>query len=207
MSGPSSRASNEANKAEQARQASIKNTQTSVNQVFDSPERAADISDYVGAMRTYYGDDLNRQKTVADRELKFSLARSGQTGGSTQNDQQAEKGRLYARGLLDIDRKAMGDGAELESADQDARARLISLATSGLDATTAATQSAAAMRSNLQAGRSTAQAQGIGDIFGSLKPVNDASKDAAARRKAIDDAYGRKGTYNTSGQFGYGGGT
>ncbi len=207
MSGPSSRASNEANKAEQARQASIKNTQTSVNRVFDSPERAADISDYVGALRTYYADDLNRQKTTTDRELKFSLARSGQTGGSTQNDQQAEKGRLYARGLLDIDRKALGAGAELESADQDARARLISLATSGLDATTAATQSASAMRSNLQSGKSTAQAQGIGDIFGSLKPAFDASKDAAARRKAIDDAYGRQGTYNTSGQFGYGGGT
>lgn len=206
MSGPSNRAANEANRAEQQRQAAIRNTQNRVNQVFDSPERANDISDFVGAMREFYGEDLNRQKATTDREMKFGLARSGLTGGSTQNDQQAEKGRLYARGLLDIDRKALGAGADLEAADQDARARLISLATSGLDATTAAQQSAAAMRTNLQANRSTAQAQGVGDVFGGLKPVFDANKDAAQRRKAIDDAYGRLGAYNTSGQFGYGGG-
>lgn len=195
MSSPSNRAAKEANAAEQARQASIKGTQTSVNQVFDSPQRAADISDYVGALRQYHGDDLNRQKTVADRELKFALARSGQTGGSTQNDQQAEKGRLYARGLLDIDRKALGAGAELESADQDARARLISLATSGLDATTGASQAAAAMRTNLQAGKSTSQAQGIGDVFGTMKTYFDNTKDAAARRRANADAgFGLYGT-------------
>lgn len=188
MSSPSNRAANEANRAEQQRQAAIRNTQGRVNQVFDSPERAADISDYVGALRDYYGEDLNRQKTTTDRELKFSLARGGLIGGSTQNDQQAEKGRLYARGLLDIDRKALGAGAELEASDQDARARLISLATSGLDATTAASQASAAMRSNLQAGQSTSRAQGIGDIFGSLKGVFDQTKDAAQRRRANADA-------------------
>lgn len=188
MSSPSNRAANEANRAEQQRQDAIKGTQTRVNQVFDSPERAADISDYVNSLREFYGEDLNRQKTTTDRELKFSLARGGLIGGSTQNDQQAEKGRLYARGLLDIDRKALGAGAELESADQDARARLISLATSGLDSTTAASQASAAMRTNLQSGQSTARAQGIGDIFGSLKPVFDNARDAAQRRRANADA-------------------
>ena len=188
MSGGGDSAANEANRQEQARQSAIRNTQGRVNQVFDSPERAADISDYVGALREYYGDDLSRQKSTNDRELKFSLARGGLIGGSTQNDQQAEQGRLYARGLLDIDRKALGAGAELEAADQDARGRLISLATSGLDATTAASQASAAMRTNLQAGQSAARAQGIGDIFGSFKPVFDATKDAAARRRGNFDA-------------------
>jgi len=186
--GGSNSAANEATRQEQARQAAIKNTQGRVNQVFDSPERATDIADYVGALREYYGEDLNRQKATNDRELKFSLARGGLIGGSTQNDQQAEQGRVYSRGLLDIDRKALGAGAELEAADQDARARLISLATSGLDATTAASQASAAMRTNLQAGQSASRAQGIGDIFASLKPVIDNSRDAAQRRRANADA-------------------
>ncbi len=188
MSSPSNRAASEANAQEQARQAAIANTQSSVNQVFDSPERATDIADYVSALRDYYGEDLTRQKTTNDRELKFSLARGGLIGGSTQNDQQAEQGRLYSRGLLDIESKAQGAGADLEAADQDARARLISLATSGLDATTAASQASAALQTNLQSGRSTAQAQGIGDVFSGLKSVFSATQDAATRRRANADA-------------------
>jgi hypothetical protein len=206
MSGGSDKAQREAQANEQARLAAITGTQSAVNGVFNSPQRAADIADYVGALRTYYGDDLNEQKANTDRQLKFALARGGLTGGSTQIDQQKTVGKDYAKGLLNVDRKARGAGAELEASDQDARARLISLATSGLDATTAASMAASSMRSNLESGKSAAQLQGIGDAFGGpLQNFFKNSADAAVRRRAVDDAYGRVGLYQSNPNFGYGG--
>jgi hypothetical protein len=186
MSGGSDDAAKQARRDEQARLAAIARTQGAVNNVFDSPQRAADIADFVKATRQFYGQDLDQQKAVADRQLRFSLARGGQIGSSLQLDKQTQFGKDYAKGLLALDQKARGAGANLEAADQDARGRLISLATSGLDATTAASQAAAAMRSNLQSNQSTAQAQGLGDIFGSFSKFYQDTRDAAERRRGWD---------------------
>ena len=185
--GGSNRAANEANRQEQERQAAIAGTQARVNQVFNDPTRAADISDYVGAIRDYQTGDLDRQKVDADRSLRFALARGGLTGGSTQRDQQQRFGEDYSRGVLEVERRAQGAGAELEAADQDARARLIQLATSGLDTTTAAQQAGAALRSNLEAGKSAAMVGGLGDMFGGVKSFASQAKDAAEKRRALRD--------------------
>lgn len=185
MSGGGNKAAEEANRQEQARQAAIRGTQGSVNRAFESPQRQADIADYVGALRDFYTGDLNEQKADTDRQLKFALARGGQVGGSVQVDKTRDVNRDYAKGLLTVDRKARGAGAALESADQDARARLIGLATSGLDATSAASMSAQALRSNLESGRSAAQLQGLGDVFGSgLQDYFKQVADAKTRRQA-----------------------
>lgn len=166
MSSGGNSAAKAANQAEADRQAAIAGTQSRVNQVFNDPRRQADINDFVNATRSYYQQDLDRQKGNADRGLKFALARSGLTGGSTQTDQQQQLGQDYGRGLLQVEQKAQGAGASLSAADQDARARLNSLATSGLDATTAAQQASAAMRSNLEAGQSEARLGSLADSFG-----------------------------------------
>lgn len=207
MSGGSNSAAEAANQAEAQRQASIARTQGQVNQVFNSPQRAADISDFVNATRTYYQQDLDRQKANADRGLKFALAKSGLTGGSTQVDQQRVLGDDYGRGLLQVEQKAQGAGASLSAADQDARSRLISLATSGLDATTAAQQSAAAMRSNLQAGQSQAQMGALGDSFAQFNQFKQQAIDAQQRRQGYYSTFGgaRSALYG-GGNTGYGGG-
>ena len=183
MGSSSNRAGEAAQRAEDQRQAAIRATQGRINQVFDGGNRAADIADFVGATRDYFTRDLNRQKAEQDRQIKFALARGGMIGGSTQLDQSAKLGEDYSRGLLDVDRRARGAGAELEAADQDARARLISLATQGLDATTAASQSAAAMRSNLEAGRSTSLAGGLGDAFSGMTDFLRQARENAARAR------------------------
>ena len=206
MSGGSNRAAQEANRAEQARQAAIAGTQARVNQVFDSPGREADIADYVGAVREYFTDDLSRQKTNSDRDLKFALARGGNIGGSTQRDQQKVLGEEYGRGVLEVERRSQGAGAELRANDQDVRARLISLATSGLDATTGASQAAAALRTNLEAGKTTAMANGLGDVFGSVKSFADRARDAAERRRGNADAGWNLYQPSAATGFYYGGG-
>lgn len=201
MSGGSNKAADKANKLEQERQSRIAQTQSAVNRVFDSPGRQAEIDDVVKATREFNTQDLNQQNADAQRQLKFALARSQVTGGSTQIDQQRRLGKDYQRGVLEVDRRARAAGADLQAADQDARARLIQLATSGLDATTAARQSAEALRTNLASQRASATAQGLGDIFVGVRPFVQNNRDDAQRRQAIYDA-GRN-LYGPSAATGY----
>lgn len=182
--GGSNRAADEANRAEQERQAAIRNTQSRINAVFDNPARAAEIADAVSGARSYYMQDLDQQKATADRQLKFSLARGGLTGGSTNIDKQAGLGRDYTKGLLAVDQRANALGANISMADQDARARLIGLATSGLDATTGASQASAAMRSALEANQASSQMQGLGDLFGQFSKFYEDSLTAKRNREA-----------------------
>lgn len=203
MSGGSNKAQEQASANEAARQAAITNTQAQVNAVFNDPKREGDIQDYMGGLREFYGQDLSRQKADTDRQLKFAMARGGLVGGSTQVDQQKRFGEDYNKALLGVEQKVQGAGAQLRSSDQDARARLISLATSGLDATTGAQQAAASMRNNLAADRSTNMAQGIGDMFGSYSKYFNESKDAAERRRQFNATLG---LYASPQTVSYGGG-
>lgn len=184
MSGGSDKAQKQAQAAESQKQASIANTQASVNAVFNDPRRESDIADYVGAMREYWGQDLDRQKADTDRSMRFALARNGQIGGSTQIDQQSRFADDYAKAALQIEQKAQGAGASLRTQDQDARARYIALATSGLDATTAAQQSAAAMRANLEAGKSGSMMASLAPMFSAYQTYADKSAERKWRNEA-----------------------
>lgn len=205
MSGGNDNAAKEAQRAEDERRRVISATQGRINAVFDNPQRQADLADFVAALREQRTGELQEGKREADRNLRFALARGGQIGGSVQRDQNAELGKAYTRGLIDLERGIQGDRASIEAADQDARARLIQLATSGLDATTAANQASAALRSNLEAGRSASMAKGVGDAFGQFAEFAKQSREAQQRRQALYDA--NRNLYGPSAAtaFNYGG--
>ncbi|KAK6697651.1 hypothetical protein SNK04_013746 [Fusarium graminearum] len=173
---------------EMERQERIRESQGRINQVFDNPRRARDIADFVSATRSRLTDDLNRQNVDAQRELKFSLARGGLSGGSVNVDQNRRLGDEYNRGLLNVEGRAQGAGAQLEAADQNMRAQLIQLATSGLDSTTAASQAAAGLRSNFENARSQASADQLGDQFATIGGFVKSRREEAARRQANRDA-------------------
>lgn len=173
---------------EMERQERIREAQGRINQVFDNPRRAKDIADFVSATRSKLMEDLNRQNTDAARELKFSLARGGLSGGSVNVDQNRRLTDEYNRGLINVEGRAQGAGAQLEAADQDARARLIQLATSGLDATTAASQAAAGLRSNFDNAKSQAFGEQLGDQFATIGGFVKNRREEAARRQANRDA-------------------
>ena len=193
MSGGGNKAANEANRQEQARQRAIAGSQRRINDVFDSPGREADINDFMAALRERSLSDLDRQKLDTDRELRFALARGGLIGGTVQRDQQRRLGDDYARNLLKLERGVQGAGSELRAADQDARARLIGLATQGLDATTGARQAAESMRNNLQSASSTNLVNDIGNAFSGWSNFFTDARDAAARRRADQQAFGLYG--------------
>lgn len=188
--GGNNNAQQAAEQAERERQARIAASVGQINQAFDNPNRARELADYLGATRTFYMDDLNRQKGDTDRGLKFAMARSGLSGGSVAIDNARRVGEDYTRGALEADRRAQSSVADLRAQDEQSRLQLIQMAQSGLDATTASSRSFEALRSNLQAGRSTATAQGLGDAFGSFANIYRRSQEEAARRRGEQYVYG-----------------
>lgn len=202
MSGGSSNSAQRAAEAAEAeRQARIRDSVTRINLAFDNPQRAKELGDYLGATRQFYMDDLNRQKGDTDRNLKFAMARNGLTGGSVAIDNARRVGEDYTRGVVEADRRAQGAVADLRSQDEQSRLGLISMAQSGLDATTASSRALSALQNNIQAGRATSTAQGIGDAFGSFANIYRRSQEDAARRRG-EMQYGL--TYQPG--FGFGGG-
>lgn len=186
--GGNNDAAEEANRQQAERDARIKNTQSRINAVFDAPGREAEIKAVVDAVRQQQLDTLNDQQAKNARQLKFATARGGQAGGSVYRDLNTEAKKAYDRGVLRVEQGAQGTGSKLRAADQDARARLISLATSGLDATTAAAQSGAALRSNLETARSDALGESVADAFSGFADTYGRMQEDYQRRRGLQES-------------------
>lgn len=181
----------EAQAAEAAKQAQIDAAIAQINALFSSPEREAQYADYLGARRGQYTDEVNRQQGDAVRNLKFALARSGLTGGSVAVDKGREQGQTYDRALIDAERLAQGDTAQLRGSDQQSKLSLEQMVQSGLDATTGIANANSAMQTNLLSGQSTRGVQALGDIFKDYTDFYRKSRDDQQRRA------GEKYAYNT----------
>ena len=190
MSGGNDRAQREAQRAEQARQASIRQTSSEIERIYGSPERQQQYTDFYNATRDLGMADLTQQTALADRQATFGLARGGLTGGSRAVDLGSQLGREYTDGLLTVDQRALAAKADLMGADQQAKNNLLALAQSGLDLTTAQQNAAAAMQANLQSGEATRLAGGLGDIFGTASDFYKKSEEERIRRQA-EQNYGQ----------------
>ena len=190
MSGGNDRAQREAQRAEEARQAGIRRTASQVESIFGSPARQAQYQDFYSATRDLGMADLNKQKTIADRQAKFGLARGGLTGGSRAVDLGSQLGREYTDGLLTVDQRALAAKADLMGADQTAKNNLLALAQSGLDLTTAQQNAAAAMQASLQSGEATRLVGGLGDIFNTASDFYKKSEEERVRRQT-EQNYGQ----------------
>lgn len=187
---------------EMERQAKITQGISAVNSAFDSPARAAQIADLVNANKQLYTDEANRQQGNNARELKFANARTGNTGSRVAIDRGADLGEAYNKALVQGTRLAEGKGAALSQADDAARANLIALVTSGLDATTASQRAASSLQSGLDASRASANEDEIGNVFGGLADIYKNSKTRADELRA-QRQLGQ--LYNTAPTWGYGG--
>ncbi|MGA0588096.1 hypothetical protein ACO2Q2_13345 [Dyella sp. KRB-257] len=185
MCGGSNNAAKQAQANEDARNRQIADSTAQINAIFDNPARTGAYDQLASDTTKYYTDQLNRQKAINDRQLKFTLARGGQVGGSVQSDLGARAGRDYLNGVLEATRRGNAAGAALRSQDEQSRANLIAAAQGGLDATSAASQAAGALRTNLQSGQAGATANAFGDAFGDFANIYQRSQDA----KALRDGY------------------
>lgn len=189
MGSGTSDSTTKAAQAEGLRQSNIGRAIGQINQIYDNPRRGAEIDDFLAASRSFYRQNLDREKATQDRSLRFALARSGLTGGSTAVDQNRLLGEQYQRGVLAADSQAQADAQALRSADEQSRMNLISLAQSGADLTGGAGRAAQAMRANLAGASGQRKADALGDVFGGLANFYDQSRQQAAERRGNRDIY------------------
>ncbi|KRG39093.1 hypothetical protein ARC78_14840 [Stenotrophomonas pictorum JCM 9942] len=187
--GGSSKATNKATQAEGLRQANINRSVQQINQIYGSPQREADINDFLGASRSFYRQNLDRQKDTADRSLKFAMARNGQTGGSVAVDANRQLGQDYQQGVLSADRLAQSAANELRNADEQSRMNMISLAQSGADLTAGGARAAQMLQANLAGANASLTTNALGDVFGGLSKIYENSRNAAAERRGNRDIY------------------
>lgn len=202
MGSSSSSSTNKAAQAEGLRQANIDRSVQQINQIYGSPKREAEINDFLGASRSFYRQNLDRQKQSADRSLKFAMARNGQTGGSVAVDANRLLGENFQQGVLNADRLAQSAANDLRNADEQSRMNMISLAQSGADMTAGSSRAAQQLRSNLAGANAQLNADSLGDVFSGIGTIAKTSRDQADVRRANRDFY----NLYYSPAFGYGNG-
>lgn len=177
-------AAKQAAATEAQRQADIQSGVARVNSVYDSPDRAKQRDEFLQAMLGKLTGDVNRQKVVATRNMKFSNARAGLSGGSQEIAGNKVLQQDYSKGLLDAQRKAQGSFADLVNSDEASRNQLTGLVQNGLDTGTAATRAAESLKTNLGAAQAGDLANGTWDVFGNSAGIWKTQSEAYEKRKA-----------------------
>jgi hypothetical protein len=121
---------------EAAKQAAIDKNVATINADFDN--RGGQYADLGAALRERGNTELTRQRDEAQRQTKFALARTGNTGGSVALDKGRELNRAGAEGALAVESGAKKGVADLQAADENARTNLLTLANTGGNLTNAA---------------------------------------------------------------------
>lgn len=152
---------------EQARQAKIQAAVDAINAQFRNAGTAA-YDDLGSAVTGVAQHDLDKQFTVADKQNRFGLARSGLLGGSVDAEAGADLGKRYGEGQIKATQAGIGAAADLKSTDERTRQNLISLAQSGIDTGTAASLAASQQAAAAQAAKAAVPAATVGDLFSNL---------------------------------------
>jgi hypothetical protein len=188
--GGSSSAQRQADQNEAERQRQIKQSEASINAIFDSPDRQAQYTKLGSDTSQFFQNDLDKQQTIAARNLKFSLGRSGNAGGSLQIGQGKQLGEDYLRGTVEATRRGNAAAAGLRGSDESTRQALIAAAMGGLDATTASQQASSALRANAEGASADATGNAFANMFGDLSQVYNNSLDAKQARLGSKYGYG-----------------
>jgi len=185
--GSSNSASKAAEEEERRRREEIEAGQRRIEGIFGSPEREADIVGLEDAVRAFLQGDLGRQKKDTDRNLKFSLARSGLSRGSVDVDQNSRLADDFLRGILEVERRSKSAGSSLRAEDFSTKNALFSQILGGLDTTTAANQATSALQQNIDLTKSSSFQQGLGKLFGNFDNIFKSNQLASTDRRAAFD--------------------
>jgi hypothetical protein len=172
---------------EERRRAEIQAAQQQIEGIFSSPQRQQQYADFVAANRDLLFSELDRTRDDNARDLKFALARSGLSGGSTDIDQNRNLAEAYLRGIGQAEAKAQRAGAELQSSDQQAKQQLFSQLLAGSDVSTAVQNAAQMMRTNIGAAREEGYVNAFDNLFADFGQITKQSKEAAGERRARYD--------------------
>lgn len=156
-----------------------------VNRIYDDPGRQYQYRTFLDAMRQQYGDQLKKQQGEATRQLKFSTARSGLSGGSQDVDSKRTLGEEFTKGVLEAENRSQAALGDLKAQDEASRLNLIQMAQQGLGATDAAARAGAMIQSNAASARDASTVKGLGDVFGATADTYKKQQEAAVRRAQL----------------------
>jgi hypothetical protein len=164
----------------------VKDATAAIDRAFGG--RQGQLDDFVSALREEFKVDAFKQKEVADRQLKFSLARGGLTGGSAASDAGTKLGGEFQKGLLQGERRSQGALSDLRSADERSKQQLIALAQGGAGVSSSAQNAANALRTNLSGAKARGFSDGLGDIFTETRGLFTRQQEAAERRRGLRES-------------------
>jgi hypothetical protein len=113
-------------------------------------------------------DRLGKDRSQAERQVRFELARRGLMGGSADIDQGREILEKFQEGSLEARNAALGAANEARSADEKTRVNLINNIRSGMAESDALSAAFAGMQNNANSARDAAMATNIGNFFNDL---------------------------------------
>jgi hypothetical protein len=182
--GTSNSAAKHAQQADAARQEQIKQSIGQITAAYSSPQRQAQYDAYGANLKNYYTNQVNEQEATNARNLKFSMARNGLTGGSVAVDSNTQLQKDYAKGLIQAAQQASAGKASLQQSDINAKNSLVSLAQQGAYTGAIPAQVNEAQLATSGAAQNYGSANSLGNLFSNTGKVYENMTLAAANRKA-----------------------
>ncbi len=183
--GDGDKATKAAERAEAERKKQVADATSAIEQAFGGTGRQGQLDEFIAALRGEFKTEAGRQRDIANRRSRFSVARSGLTGGSAAADAQVRLGEQFQTGLLESERLSQASLSDLVSADEASRRSLIGLAQGGGSVSSAAQNAANALRSNIAGARSGTAVSSLGDIFAESSEIARSAEEAAERRRGL----------------------
>lgn len=153
---------------ERQRQERAQQAINAINKVFDDADRDALYQSHRDAVYDLNTQEVERQAEQMERANRFALARNGLLGGSVDVDSATELNRRTNEGLAKAGGIADAAMSDLMAADENTRSNLVSMATAGTDATTAAQLASSGLKQNMESAAADKAVASVGDLFGTL---------------------------------------
>lgn len=113
--------------------------------------------------------DLNKERGIAERDLNFSLARAGLSGGSREVDASKDILDVSNQGVLKASNMGLATANDARAADDRTRVNLINSVRSGLDQGSALQQSYEGMANNARTAQDNANNSNLAGFFDVIK--------------------------------------
>ena len=153
---------------ERQRQERAQQAIDAINKTFDDANREALYQSHRDAVYDLNTQEVERQAEQMERANRFALARNGLLGGSVDVDSATELNRRTNEGLAKAGGIADAAMSDLMAADENTRSNLVSMATAGTDATTAAQLASSGLKQNMESAAADKAVASVGDLFGTL---------------------------------------
>lgn len=179
------------------REQRIEQTTGMIDRIFDSPKRKGQHGDFASALREKLMGELAKRKGDVSRDRKFSVARSGLTGGSVDRDTRSRLGDEFADATVGVERQTQGALSDLKSQDELMRQNLIQQARGGMDATTALRRGTNALQSNVADAANSSRGQLLGDVFKNTAATHRRIQERQERRRGFGYSSNRQDLYGS----------